>query len=251
MEPIYSEKFEVTTASVDRFGRLKPSWILYYTQQVAGVHCRLLQADLTLPEHAHLFWAVIRHRVQVTRLPREKEVITVETWPMPTTRTAFPRCVIARDALGNELFRVLSLWVLMDKNTRKMVLPGKSGVDVPGLVRGNELAPPSGLMPKPMSCQIQRFVGFSELDINGHVNNTRYLDWIFDLLPSDFHRSHEIREFTVCYLSEAMEGESLELNWELSQEAVLQVDSHRMNREKENEKERVFSAQLLFESGVL
>lgn len=246
MEPIYREQFKITTASVDRFGRLKASWILYYAQQVAGTHSNMLNINLVTPER-ELFWAVIRHRVQITRLPKRGETITVETWPMPTTRVAFPRCTTARDADGNEVFRSISLWVLMDRESRAMVVPGKSGVDVPGLVRGDELAVPGNLPPKLLEHHCSRLAGFSELDVNGHVNNTRYLDWIDDLLPSSFHQEHPVREFTICYLSEVMEGQQLDLTWELQEGPSIRVDAHRKHAAENGQKERVFSAQVLFE----
>ena len=246
MEPIYREEFKITTAAVDPFGRLKASWILYYAQQVAGEHSSRLGINLITPER-ELFWAVIRTRVQITRLPRKDEVITVETWPMPTTRVAFPRCVTARDADGNEVFRCISLWVLMDRKSRAMVLPGKSGVDVQGLIRGDELTAPGNLSVMTLSNHCSRHVGFSELDVNGHMNNTKYLDWINDLLPSEFHRDHPVKEFTVCYLSEALEGQQMDLTWELQDGPCVRVDAHREHLTESNQKERVFSALVMFE----
>ena len=87
---------------------------------------------------------------------------------------------------------------------------------------------------------------YSLLDINGHMNNTRYLDWVNDLLPSAYHRGHETCEFTVCYLSEAREGERLDLRYGLSEDGVLQVDAHREATPVHEKNERVFSAQVLF-----
>ena len=203
MEPIYRQTFTLSNMHVDCFGRAKPSVLLYFAQEVAGQHCTALSVDL---KGKALFWAVIRHRVQVTRLPVLGETITVETWPMPTTRVAYPRSVVAYDERGNEVFRAISLWVLMDTQTRAMILPGKSGIAVPGTVRGTELAVPNSLVPHTHCSRSFRTVGYTELDINGHVNNTRYMDWVDDLLPSAYHQNHCIREFTVCYLSEAREG---------------------------------------------
>ena len=74
------------------------------------------------------------------------------------------------------------------------------------------------------------------------MNNTRYLDWVDDLLTSEFHKTRSAREFVICYLNEAMEGQQIRLNWTLSPEGCLQVDAH---REAETPA-RVFSAQLLF-----
>ena len=102
MEPIYTQHFEINDSGVDRYGRLKPSMILFYAQEVAGQHCLSLSVDYDTLAKRRLFWAVIRHRVQVTRLPMRGETIRVETWPMPTTRVAYPRSVVAYDENGEE-----------------------------------------------------------------------------------------------------------------------------------------------------
>ena len=244
MEPLYVQNFEVTDIAVDRYGRMKPSMILFIAQEVAGRHCNILSVDYDTLARQRMFWAVTRHRVQITRLPERGETIRVETWPMPTTRVAYPRSVIAYDEAGNECFRAISLWVLMNLDTRNMILPGKSGISVVGTLRGMELASPSGLVPKELINHRQRPVCFTDLDRNGHMNNTRYLDWIDDLLPSAFHETHRVKEFTVCYLSEAREGQNLDLHWDFLEEGCIQVDAHRNSGEKA---ERIFSARILFE----
>jgi len=245
MEPLYSQTFEVTDIAVDRYGRMKASMILFLAQEVAGQHCDLLQVDYDTLLKKGMFWAVTRHKVQITRLPRRGETIRVETWPMPTTRVAYPRSMVAYDAQGNECFRSISLWVLMDVNKRNMILPGKSGISVDGTLRGMELATPNGLVAKELGSHRSRTVCFTDLDRNGHMNNTKYLDWIDDLLPSAFHEGHSIKEFTVCYLSEAREGQELKLSWDQTEDGSLLVDAH---REAEEKQERVFAAKISFDS---
>ena len=239
MEPIYKQEFTIDHIHVDCFGRAKPSVLLYFVQEAAGKHCSLLSVDRDALMHKHLFWAITRNRVQVTRLPRLHETITVETWPMPTTRVAYPRSVVAYDENRNELFRSISLWVLMDERTRAMILPGKSGVVVDGTLTGTELSVPHAIAARPMESTVTKTVGYTLLDQNGHMNNTYYLDWVSDLLPSAFHREHPVQEFTVCYLNEALEGEEIHLSYELSDGPTLTVDAQR-------EGSRIFSAQVLF-----
>ncbi len=246
MNPIYSQKFTLTDMDVDCFGRLKLSRLLNCAQEVAGKHSALLGADYDSLLQKNLFWAVTRHRVSISRLPLLGETITVETWPMPTTRVAYPRSMVAYDAMGNELFRSISLWVLMDVENRSMVLPGKSGVEVNGTLTGGELSVPHSLVPRVMPNCMDRTVTYTCLDRNGHMNNTRYLDWVEDLLPASFHREHTPRELVICYLNEAREGQTLALQWELTQEGILQVDAHRENTDVSGKNHRVFSAQLLF-----
>lgn len=244
MEPIYVRNFTVEDAYVDRYGRMKPSQILYLAQDMGGRHSALMSLDYDTLAGRNLFWAVTRHRVQVSRMPMQGETLRLETWPLPTTRAAFPRSVVAYDAQDNEVFRCITLWVLMDRNTRKMIVPGKSGIIVAGTIRGNELPTPNGLIPKPLGTQTRRTVAFTDLDRNGHMNNTKCMDWIADLLPSEFHRTHALRELTVCYLAEAREGDELRLNLEFADDATAQVDA---TRTQDGENHRIFSAKLYFD----
>ena len=247
MEPIYRKTFTLSDMEVDCFGRLKLSTLLYLAQEVAGHHSELLGAGFDTLAEKGIFWAVTRHRVQITRLPVRGETVTVETWPMPTTRVAYPRSMVAFDAQGNELFRSISLWVLMDANTRAMVLPGKSGVDVMGQLTGRELDTPKSLAPKGMTDSALRTVTYSCLDRNGHMNNTKYLDWVDDLLPAQFHRDRTASEFVICYLAEALEQQQIQLDWNLSESGCLQVDAHREKTGVSQGKERIFTVQVQYE----
>ena len=89
-----------------------------------------------------------------------------------------------------------------------------------------------------------RDVCFTDLDRNGHMNNTKYMDWIDDLLPSAFHEEHPVKEFTVCYHSEAREGQNLALSWDFLDDGCLRVDAHRKGEQRD---ELVFSAKMLFD----
>lgn len=240
MEPIYQKDFQIDHRVTDCFGRLKPASVLMFVQEMAGQHVdrMALQPD---PAEKNLLWVILRHRVQITRLPQKGQTIRLETWPMPTTRVAYPRSVVAYDEKGEELFRSVSLWVLMDKDSRAMVLPGKTGVLVPGILRGNELPSPHSLVPASCGASVSRRVAFTDLDENMHMNNSRYLEWVADLLPASFYADHELQDVTMCYLAEAREGDELEVSWELTADGVLHVDIQRQEKDK---KSRIFTADL-------
>lgn len=243
MEPLYVQEYTVSSIDVDCFGRMKESMLLFLAQEAAGEHSKALSVGYDELAAKRMFWAITRHRVQITRLPCHGETIRIETWPMPTTKVAYPRSVVVYDQQGQECFRAVSLWVLMDMDKRSMILPGKSGISVVGTLRGMELDSALCLPSRTLRCHRSRTVAFTDLDRNGHMNNTKYLDWISDLLPSDFHRNHQPREMTVCYLSEAREGQTLDLCWDFLEEGLLQIDAYRPGEEKP---ERIFSARYLF-----
>ena len=243
----YRKEFHIRPTEVDRYGRLKPSAMLLYIQQTAGEHSDSFNLTYDALAQRGIFWAVIRHKIEITRLPREHETITLETWPMPTTRVAYPRSTVAYDEQGNVLFRSICLWILMDLNNRSMLVPGKSGVEVEGFLRGDELSTPKSLIPLALRNQISRQVVFSDLDRNGHMNNARYLDWVQDLLPSDHHRDHPMKELTVCYINEALETQKLDLNWDFDEDGNLHVDIHRSKEDTPEDYDRIFAARVTYE----
>lgn len=246
MEQSFKKTYRLETIHLDRFGRLKPSVMLYFAQEAATGHCDLLRLDWDTLAEKGLFWAIVRTRLQVERQPGEGEELTVETWPMPTTRSAFPRATVAYDREGKPVFRCVSLWVLMDIATRKMVLPRQSGIALEGVVQGGELEAPASILPKETENVFRRTVGFTELDRNGHVNNTRYIDWANDLLSSDFHKEHTLKELTVCYQSEACQGEEICLDWQITDGPVFGVDAYRSRTDDRGVEQRVFSVRMKF-----
>lgn len=244
MESTYQTQFVVRATEVDCYNRLKLSSLLNFLQEAAGEHCEALELDWRHLLPKGLFWAVIRYRIHINRLPGLGEKVTLETWAMPTTRTAYPRSAVARDENGCELFRAISLWVLMDLETRTMVLPAKSGVEVCGLIRGDELESPGSMALKPFATPLSRTVGFTDLDVNGHMNNCRYMDWIQDVLPSRFYRDHPARDVQICYLSEGREGDRVDMTWELTEELGLSVEARRSDGDDGHS--RVFAARVAF-----
>jgi acyl-ACP thioesterase len=164
---------------------------------------------------------------------------------MPTTRTAYPRAVLALDKVGKTLFSVTSLWVLMDIKSRARVLPGKSGVTVEGITRGCEVASPASLPPALGEQTHNWLVTPEDLDRNEHVNNARYLDNT-QALATSLNIGDTPREFTVCYLAEALLGQQLTLRYSLSEDGILSVDGCRPRTDVHDKEERIFALRVSY-----
>lgn len=233
--------FDVKQTDLDKNGCLKPASMLYFAQEIAGIHATQLGTGWDALQKKGLFWAVIRTRAEVFAQPEADTQILLKTWPLPTTRTAYPRCVMGYDGEGKLLFKVLSLWVLMDVHTRLMVLPGKSGVVVEGVVLGDEPASPRALPSKEPDSIQMRTVTTAQLDRNGHMNNTRYMDWVMELSSGE----KPVKGFDLCYFNEGRLGDIMELGYSL-QEDNLVVDIHRTKTDVADKKERIFAALVAF-----
>ena len=227
MELLFRQTCTVRPGDFNAAGKFKLSALLYYVQEVSGGHCAMLNCDWDSLAAKGMFWAVLRHRVVIHRLPEKEETITVETWPLPMTRVAYPRAV-------------------RDRQSRAMILPAKSGVEVPGTVRQLEIDPPASLAPQEHGQHCVWQVMEDDLDQNGHVNNTVYLDRA-EQLTGAFGSGNTPAEFTVCYLSEVRLGQKITLGWSGTEGDTLTFDGTRPRAEDGEKTERVFAAKLIFQ----
>ncbi len=53
---------------------------------------------------------------------------------------------------------------------------------------------------------------YSDLDLNQHVNNTKYVEMILDCFLKDFHSSHVIKNITVSFQAESFFGDEVEVS---------------------------------------
>ena len=247
MTTVFSKNYTVTDMHADAFGRAKPSALLFFCQDIATAHAAALCGSWEQLQEKHLFWAVSRHKLIIHRPPLLGETLTLKTWPMPTAGAAYPRAVEGYDERGELVFSLGSLWVLMDTQKRTMVLPGKSDVEIPGIETDRNISLPKSLLPLKDGESITRQVTYSELDRNLHMNNTRYLDWLADLVPLSIHRDRYLSECTLCYLSETLYGQSLRLSWKMEENALRMAAW----RQESTAQKRVFGAEAYFSPYVL
>ena len=235
MAEYFVQDITVADRDVQQDGTLKLSRLLFWVQEISGQHAEKLGYSWESLGNMGVFWAVLRHNVEISRLPRSGETVRLETWPMPTTRTAYPRAVRALDSSGQVLFSALTLWVLMDRQQRTMVLPGKSNVTVPGLIRGCEIATPGSLPPVKATETALWSVDQQDLDLNGHVNNTVYIDRVLERFPL----SYSPKSMKICYLSEVNAGQEILLQAD-SNPGVFAADGSRRKTNVSENTERVF-----------
>ena len=172
------------------------------------------QRKLIKPEVHRRIKTMTDEEAQLTALRKYDyhEVVTLLSWPGKTMHVLFPRFWRLTDQGGAVLAEGSALWTLMDQNTRAMVFPDEHGVSIPGEVTGWETP-----LPRPPKMgeaeREERFtVPYSWVDLNGHMNNCRYLDLAEDVLPPELHEM-TLRAVSIEYSGEAHLGEALRLRW--------------------------------------
>ncbi|XP_021741595.1 palmitoyl-acyl carrier protein thioesterase, chloroplastic-like [Chenopodium quinoa] len=159
----------------------------------------------------NLIWVVTRMQVLVDRYPTWGDVVQVDTWVSSSGKNGMRRDWLFRDCrTGEILTRASSVWVMMNKHTRRLSkMPdevraeiGPYFVDTPPVIAedGRKLQKlddnsaeyiRTGLTPR-----------WNDLDVNQHVNNVKYIGWILESAPQSILETHELSGMTLEYRRE-------------------------------------------------
>ena len=223
MDNIYYEKTApLLMRDCDMFRRVKPSALLSMFQDCSEALTEGWGVGLDAMLQKGVIWVAAKVECTVRRLPEHGETVTVRGWAGRSRSGICPFHYILQDEAGQALATGCSMWVLSDLETHSMLaanipklsLPTPEAEDAP-LPRLRPIKPPAG------DCaHTSRRVEFSETDINGHLTNTRYMDWVCDLAGADFHKKHPMTGLRINYRSETFPGEEIPLDWELTDERL-------------------------------
>ena len=209
----YDETFSLRARDCDLNETWRPSAILETMQDAAGAHSKLLGCGRDELVRRNIIWVLSRCEIHMDRYPKAGETVTVHTFPTPTRICFFPRYYIFTDARGEMIGKAGSLWLLLDLITRRMLPPGDVGKLIPD---NRNLSVPMNLPATVGSLQGEEFVSeyrpsYTDLDVNGHVNNTRYADLLCNTLGIDLMKEYEPEHLVLNYNHEILPGHIVSL----------------------------------------
>lgn len=210
----YEEKVSVCTYEVDFTRNLKLSALLNRMQETTAKHCdgTPFARDFLL-SHG-IFWALARMKIQVREMPRLDDEITIKTWPKSRDKMfAYREFLISRD--GSPLVLVTSDWILMDISTRKTCRIAKFeeiGVVFPEEQEGALQERPGKIITEgdPVR-KFTRVISYNDIDMYGHVNNVRYLEWAFDTFSALEMERRRVSDLQINFTAEAKDTETIEV----------------------------------------
>ena len=214
MEKASISPFIVRAADCDIRARMRMDALFVQMQEGAEVNASSHGASREDLLKRGLFFALVRTSVHVSRMPRAKERILHKTWPGAANRFFFPRYHVFSSESGEELACASSLWVTLNRETRHIVSPPESGLCFPDT---SEISPPLPLPTRLPSVQGDsisegsRIPAYSDFDLNGHVNNTRYISWLCDMLGRERLDHAVIQDLTCGYEKEIPDTQPVKL----------------------------------------
>ncbi len=221
MEPvsIYKRKYVIGFSDVDFTQKLKQSTLFGYFQDIASLAVENLNIGINeLAQKFNVAWILMRIRVDIVRNPEWNEEITIETWPQEPKKFEFERDFVVMDKSGEPIMKAVSTWVIIDMDTREVRKSGLIGFEYPSYKKERALDCRLGRLKPAKQPEVayKRIIGYSDVDFNGHLNNSKYVDFIMDCFSMANHKQYAVKSIEVNYMNEALPGEILVLRTDIS-----------------------------------
>lgn len=225
-ELTYERMLVLRSDQVDMTRRMRMAELFRLLEDVSVAHTEALGCTRVETLDKGLLWIITRQLVEIEEMPEYDDKITVRGWQGDMMHLFFPRFYeIEKD--GRIVVRAQALWTLMDVESRSLIMPEDYGIDLPGRPGSDEMMLPPIMIPEsagePVSSE-ELVVRFSQMDINGHMNNTSYFNMIDDAIWDDVSSGlttdtqaaaklmPEPKTLYINYMSEIPAGTHLTLN---------------------------------------
>ena len=226
MDYSLTDTYTIHSFDADLYQRATILSLCNYLQEIAWKHATSLKWGFEHLMEKNQAWVLSRMLLHVRRYPLWRESIRLTTWPRGVDRLFALRefeCILPADTDGSKTsgdsvedtscLKATSSWIVIDTEKRK---PRRPPVELNSIPEEWQRAVLDGNAPRiePLSSAdvtVRRRTAYSDLDVNGHVNNVAYLRWVIDALPPETLKNGVIETLSVNYLAEAMWNDELSI----------------------------------------
>ena len=238
---IFSEDYKIASYLVNLRGRAGLYAILNLIQDVGWLHA--INHKINLGENQG--WIFTRQKLLMKEWPLWNQTITIRTW-VRAPQGAF----LLRDyeifMNGQKIGECTSTFTVMDMKTRKLADLDWGFYST--LWRQNDVLShkPEKINWDPVAKDLAQFeVRNSDIDLNNHVNNTKYAQWILDAIPIEMLRvGGHLTGYEVNFLAETKSGDVIKVQKAAEEREVENASIMQFQGLRVADSKPVFIAQL-------
>ena len=232
----FSKDFEIRYYETDLNQRLQLPRLLNYFDDIAVTQTEKLGVGIDYLKSINAGWFLGQWKLKISRLPVFGETVRIHTDPSGFYKYYARRDFEVKDAEGNSLIEAESIWFYIDTiKLRPLRIPpkmfesyGTSQEDADPIAM--DVIPEPSLSGPPFEV----IVNHSDIDTNGHANNSKYAEWAIDSLPFDIPDKHFVSGLKCSYKKQAKPGDRLLMESELINEKNLLLSRHKLKDSADN-----------------
>ena len=212
LEKSWVDQYLVHSYEIDQQRHLSMVSAINYFQESAWRNAESLGLGFNELAAKNRFWVLSRLYVEMYRYPLWSDTVEVETWPKGMESLFAMRDFRIKTAGGDEILGAgTTAWLIIDGTTHRLQRIEQISENMP-------IYPQNAVERKldkialvdAMTPQIRIIAGYTDVDVNRHVNNVCYLNWAINYLPVE-NEQLTIRSAEINFLSEARLHSPIEL----------------------------------------
>ena len=209
---IHTKDWEINFLQCYPNGYLKYTDLCNILQLTAGVHAEMGGISFTDMQVYNQAWVLSRMRVEVKRLPKWRDSVTVKTWINSLENSRSIRCL--EIYIGDEkIVGCETFWAVFNTEARRpenLALEHQHFEKYP-----NDKATEVQFSKIDTSIDktfvAEKEVLLSDLDIVNHANSVKYLEWCLDYVNAELLLNRKLESFEMNYLKEVSLGETISI----------------------------------------
>jgi len=197
---------------MDKTGVASPTAILMLLEETSADHCYAINASLYDLEKMDIGWVLLAGVMQMERYPAYKEKITIRTWLSDYSTVKGLRENIIYDEQHNIIGGAKSKWVFFDIKRRRPVqifdhIKEKWPVYKEAYINQDLNKKIAAI---DTANHTQEFnINLFDTDMNKHVNNIRYLQWVYESIPKEVVDNYYLHSIDGRFIAEAQYGDTI------------------------------------------
>lgn len=209
-DSIYEKDYKINSLNMNTNKKLGLVGILGILQDVTGEHALRLGFGYEELRKRGFFWVLVRQKLRINSWPNWNDLVLVKTWTKPVFGIYAIReyeIFVNNQKIGD----CSTTWMILDSETRKpKKIENSDNLFRPRTDYSLDYSAEKVNIPNEMN-SIKTFeVRISDLDMNNHVNNIKYTQWILDSIPFAYHQRFMTKEYEINFSGETFLDDKIE-----------------------------------------
>ena len=209
---ILSKDWEVNFSQCMPNGYLKYTELCNILQLTAAAHSDVGGISFSDMQEFNQAWVLSRMRVEVSALPKWRDIITVTTW-INTLENSRSIRALEVHVNGKKIIGAETFWAVFNTKTRRpenLALPHGHFEKYPQ-DKATEVSFSKIDTSIAKTFVAEKKILLSDLDIVNHANSVKYLEWCLDYFEPELLLNQSIESFEMNYLKEVSLNETVSI----------------------------------------
>lgn len=209
---MYKKKIILDPVYKNMYGRYKISYIFSIIQDIACLGAEDIGCGLDYVRKHDLMWVILKQRLQILKPLENYDKLTFYTYPGNNIKFIYTRYIYATDDKGDVILRYYSHWAILNHNNRHITTPDNNGVIPKVESRKDQLNTFMDInKDNDLTLMYQKKAKYSDIDMNNHLNNIKYVDMSLDCLDSSYYQNKSVKDIQLEYYKEIHENDTVDI----------------------------------------